>query len=74
MRRLRFEHGVCVSFIPTSTDTGVHRTALLFAMRVCAVYMMCVCILGIHELCLKKIWLYNLPPMRVDAGSCVMHI
>ena len=34
---------VCVSFIPTSTDTGVLRTALLFAMRVCLcvfVYMM----------------------------------
>ena len=26
------------------------------------------------ELCLEKIWLYNLPPVRVDAGLCVMHI
>ena len=29
-----------MSFIPTSTDTGVHRTALLFAMRV----FVCVCV------------------------------
>ena len=21
-----------------------------------------------------NIWLYNLPPVRVDAGSCVVHI
>ena len=36
--------------------------------------ILCLCILGIHELCLEKIWLYNLPSERVDAGSCVTHI
>ena len=27
-----------------------------------------------NELCLEKIWLCNLQSVRVDAGSCVMHL
>ena len=60
-----------MSFIPTRTDTGVHRSAHVFAVCLC---ILSLCILGIHELCLEKIWLYNLPSERVDAGSCVTHI
>ena len=30
-----FEHRVCVSFIPTSTDTDVHRTTQVFAVCLC---------------------------------------
>ena len=49
---------VC-DFIPTGTDTGVHRSARVFVMCVfvCVfVYDVCVYdVLGIHELCLEKI-------------------